>query len=171
MVPANVAEDATPPPVHDDQIQAPTVAEVRAIITAAEELDTTYATMLLLAAVTGARRGELCGLRWSDLDWSTGTLTIERSVYDIAGGGWSAKDTKTHQVRQIAIGVVGLAALRVHRNAVDAQAKETRALDPAGCVHLFRTRHQGIDPIRPQRSLPRSVDGHVRRNHCVRSTG
>lgn len=42
----------------------PTVDDVRAILTAAEPNPRLH-LYLVLAAVTGARRGELCGLRWA----------------------------------------------------------------------------------------------------------
>ncbi len=54
------------------------------------------AAAIVLAAVTGARRGELCALRWSDIDWNRRTLTIARSltvVHQQATEG----PTKTHQ--------------------------------------------------------------------------
>jgi 4-amino-4-deoxy-L-arabinose transferase-like glycosyltransferase len=34
---------------------------------------------LWLAAVTGARRGELCGIRWDDIDLAAGVIRVERS--------------------------------------------------------------------------------------------
>jgi hypothetical protein len=45
----------------------------------------------LTAAITGCRRGELCGLRWGDLDTATNTLTVTRSVCETAGGGWGSE--------------------------------------------------------------------------------
>lgn len=35
---------------------------------------------IYLAAVTGMRRGELCALRWSELDLDAATITVERAV-------------------------------------------------------------------------------------------
>ena len=40
---------------------------------------------LQLAANTGARRAEIVGLRWSDFNFETGTVTIARSVAKAAG--------------------------------------------------------------------------------------
>lgn len=37
-------------------------------------------SLIFVAATSGARRGELCGLRWSDLDLDLATMTISRSV-------------------------------------------------------------------------------------------
>jgi integrase len=66
---------------------------------AAEKIDPTVATMLLVAALTGGRRGELYALRWSDLDPKERTLTIARTVYEKPGQRWGEKPTKTHQSR------------------------------------------------------------------------
>ena len=46
---------------------------------------------------TGLRRGEICGLKWSDLDDTTGKLSIRRSVRRAAGGGVEIGETKTER--------------------------------------------------------------------------
>ncbi len=43
---------------------------------------------------TGARRAELCGLRWSDVDFEAGTLSITRS-YTVVPGVRGERPTKT----------------------------------------------------------------------------
>ena len=52
----------------------------------------------MFAALTGMRRGELCGLRWSDIDEETATVTVRRSVWQVRSE-WGLKDTKSHRVR------------------------------------------------------------------------
>jgi integrase len=37
--------------------------------------------MILVALKTGLRLGELRGLKWEDIDWQNGTLTVKRAVY------------------------------------------------------------------------------------------
>jgi integrase len=39
-------------------------------------------TMVVLAAVTGLRRGELVGLKWEDIDFDNGMIHIRRSLVD-----------------------------------------------------------------------------------------
>ena len=68
MVDHSVARKASPPPIRPQPVKAPTPEEVRAIVAKAEELEPALAALLLLGALTGARRGELCALRWTDLD-------------------------------------------------------------------------------------------------------
>ena len=45
--------------------------------------------------MTGLRRGEICGLKWSDISFLDGTLSVKRSVSSKAGGGVTVGDTKT----------------------------------------------------------------------------
>ena len=49
---------------------------------------------------TGLRRGEICGLMWSDFDAKKGVLKIRRSVSTVPGGGVSIGETKTGQGRR-----------------------------------------------------------------------
>jgi integrase len=107
LVVRNVALRATPPPIWAAKVTAPMPKEVHAIVKAAEATEATeaaepaLAALILAAALTAARRGELCALRRSDADWQGATLVIARSVYEVEGGGWAEKSTETHAVRQM----------------------------------------------------------------------
>jgi integrase len=148
LVDRNVSLRATPPAVHAADVVAPDPAEVRRILEAAEATEPALAAMLLLAALTGARRGELCALRWTDLDDNAGTLTIARSVYESKGGGWAEKGTKTHQARRIGLDDLGLAILRRHRGQVEALAADL-GLELAPDAFMFSRSPAGLEPIRP----------------------
>ena len=54
-----------------------------------------------LEITTGLRRGELCGLMWSDFDEKKGTLSIRRTLHEQEGGGYYVGDTKTGNGRRI----------------------------------------------------------------------
>jgi integrase len=145
----NVARLASPPPVHAAQVQAPTPEEVQAIIVEAEKVEPGLAVFLFMAAITGARRGELCAVRWSDVDFEKRTITFARSVYETeAPNGWAEKSTKTHQVRTIGLDPIGLEALRRHRKAVDKLAAKLR-LDVRRDGFVFSRSPVGAEPIRP----------------------
>jgi integrase len=83
-------------------MMVPTPDRLSALLKTAESDDPVTATAVALAALTGARRGELCALRWSDVDLKTGTLRIARSL-TMAGGRQHTGPTKTHASRQIAL--------------------------------------------------------------------
>ena len=56
-----------------------------------QSADPDMATFIALAAVTGAGRGELCGLRWGAVDWDVHALTIERSVATMGRGRFNCE--------------------------------------------------------------------------------
>jgi integrase len=61
----NVALDASRPPNRPAEIESPPSEDVEKLVKAGYEgMDPTSGVLLYLAAVTGARRGELCGLKW-----------------------------------------------------------------------------------------------------------
>ena len=50
---------------------------------------------------TGLRRGEICGLKWSDFDEKDGTLSICRNATAKKGGGVSIGETKTETGKRV----------------------------------------------------------------------
>jgi integrase len=90
---------------------------------------------VLVAVTTGLRRGELLGLRWSDLDLKAGTLTVNQSIERIKGKV-AFKAPKTNKSRRsITLPAVTVQALQEYRAA---QAEERLKLglgrDPRGLV-------------------------------------
>jgi integrase len=148
LVNRNVSLQANPPALNAPEISAPDPDEVRRVMQAAEAIDPTLGALLVLAALTGARRGELCALRWPDIDWEAGSLRIARSLHEVAGGGWSEKPIKAHQVRQISLDQFGLEVLRRHRAEVARLADEL-GVSPAPEAFLFSRSPTGLEPVRP----------------------
>lgn len=116
-IPVNPATLASPPKVVKTDIRPPSHADVSTFLAALMTTDPSFGMLVWLAAVTGARRGELCGLRWNDLDELTGTMLIERAVAQI-GGQAVVKATKTHQARRIALDETTIRLLKEHRTRV-----------------------------------------------------
>jgi integrase len=54
-----------------------------------------YYRLYLAAITTGMRAGELAGLRWSDVNLATGTVSIQQIVYRLSG---SRKDGRAAQI-------------------------------------------------------------------------
>jgi integrase len=111
----------SPPTIRGREIHPPTPAELRRLLDACAETHPDLGSLIYVAATTGARRGELCGLRWSDIDLEVATLTIARSISD-AGKVVTVKDTKTHQARRIALDPATVAVLRQHRELAEQKA-------------------------------------------------
>jgi integrase len=128
-------------------VQAPSVDVVRDVIEEAERRDPRLAPLLMLAALTGMRRGELCALRWTDVDLTRGVIEVARSVV-VVEGGLAEKSTKTDRSRKVAIDPVGVALLTAHRAHVDNWITEVGGeLDPDAFV--FSPFVEARTPFRP----------------------
>ena len=102
---------------------APQGADLLAIIEEASRTEPELHPVLVLAAVTGMRRGELAGLRRNRLDLDRGVLVVDRSISQI-GGQVEEKPTKTHASRTVRLDVATVVMLREHLAAMDARAGE-----------------------------------------------
>ncbi len=105
---ASAAARASPPPLVNHQLVPPTPAQVRRVITDLLEREPEFAAFVRFGAASGARRGEVCALRFDDFD--AGGVTISRSIGQV-GKATHVKDTKTHQGRRIALDPATLAVV------------------------------------------------------------
>lgn len=92
----NPALRATPPEMYAKRLVVPTPDEARLFIAAAIEESPILGAVVYLAAQTGARRGEIVALRWSDLQGNE--LSITKSVFDV-GAESGVKGTKSGRER------------------------------------------------------------------------
>ena len=119
----NPAAATSPPRPKKHQIALPDPEDVLRLIAAAERVNPELPAFLRLAAATGARRGELCALRWTDVDLERSHLTISRGLVE-AGGAVIEKDTKTHAERRVTLDPGTVASLEQHRARAGEVAKE-----------------------------------------------
>lgn len=94
----NPADRAHAPRVERTEVKPPSTDDVAALLEHADNTDPHTAAYLWLTATLGARRGEVCALRWSNLDHERRTVRIHRAS---AKGpeGIVEQDTKTHAGR------------------------------------------------------------------------
>jgi len=123
----------------------PPTAEQAAVISAEAWRDLDWGMMVWLFMTTGARRGEVCALRWDGFDARTGVLVITTSVAQRGGRTWE-KDTKTHQQRRIALDAQTVALLVAYRR----HCAERAGLDEMpGAAHIFSPLLDGATWIKP----------------------
>ena len=67
----NPALNASPPKVRKHEITPPAIADAHDLLAAAMAHDPEFGALLQVLAATGTRRGEVCELRWSDIDQTT----------------------------------------------------------------------------------------------------
>jgi integrase len=120
-----VSATRTPTP-SKPTLTVPDPGEVQRLIDAAVGTDLEVA--VLLAAVTGARRSEVLGLRWSSVDLDSGSVRIERTLQRIDDRYVFSDTGKTsHATRTVPLPEFAVARLRAHRAE---QAERRLALGP-----------------------------------------
>jgi integrase len=123
-------------------VAPPDVGQVKQLLAAAAKFDPVFGRLLHLAATTGARRGELCALKWKHVDTDSSALLIERAIIETPGGGWFEKDTKTHASRRIALDGETLRVLAEQRAYADELAR-VAGLTLAGESYVFSLEPDG----------------------------
>jgi integrase len=121
---SNPAFVAVPPQAIRRPIQPPGSDDVRRLLAEARDAGPDLAVFLLVAATTGARRGEICGLRWHDIDRAACVLYVNRAVI-IVDGHCVLAPTKSRQSRRVALDPVTLDALTSRRHQADKAAAES----------------------------------------------
>lgn len=146
-LPANPADRATPPRVVPPDIQPPSVDDLRRVLALVDAGDAALRTFLRLAIVTGARRSQLLGLQWCDLDLANRSVLFRRGVVD-GPDGVMIKSTKTHRAYRVALDGESIASLSVRREEADvvAHAAGTALAEDA---FVFSRDVEGRRPWRP----------------------
>ena len=144
LIPTNPTEDVSRPRAERLEIGALEPAESTALLAAARS--TRMFPLIFLALGTGMRRGEILGLRWSDVDMDRCTLTVAQSL-EQTKAGLRFKTPKTKRSRRtIALSPSLVEEMQAHRAR---QAAERLALgmgrDPGALVFA---RIDG-DPMQP----------------------
>jgi integrase len=156
LVVRNVAELASRPKPQRTDMRTWSAVELRRFLEHVES--DRLAAAWMLAASTGMRRGEVLGLRWTDVDLDQARVAVQQTLV-VAGGLVVTSGPKTSRGRRsVALDSRTVAALRAWRAA---QAAERLAWGPSWTDSgLVFTREDGT-VIHPQR-LSKAFDRHVR---------
>jgi integrase len=149
----NPAQQVKPPKPDRREIKILGKDEIGTLLIAAK--GTWLFLPVLVSVTTGLRRGELLGLRWSDL--KDGVLTVNQSIERIKGElAFKAPKTKTSR-RSITLPTVTIQALQEYR-AVQAEERLKLGLgrDPRGLV-FTRADGQPLDPDSLSKAFRRLV--------------
>jgi integrase len=151
LVGRNVCRLTRLPRVANGEMHSLTATQARTFLIAAasDRLGALYT----LAIASGARQGELFGLRWQDLDLEHGTMRITRAL-SRGVSGWAFTDPKTASSRRtVPIGKPATEALRSHkRRQAEERLRNGEVWQDFGLVF---TTEIGT-PLSPQNLLRRS---------------
>jgi integrase len=144
----NPARLATPPSVQRSDVAPPPVEQVAGLLATALERNPRLGLFLRLAVVVGARRGELCALRWHHIDLDRGEVLLERGVVYVSRQPLVDKPTKTRSKRRLALDISTVELLRAHRERSDQVARELGFTLPAS-AYVFSREPDGSRPLAP----------------------
>jgi integrase len=144
----NPAKLATPPAAGRAEVSPPDPEAVARLLTVATDQDPELGLFLRLAVVLGARRSELIGLKWRDVDLGRSEVLIASGVVRVAGRPLIDKDTKTHAKRRVAVGASTIELLRAQR-ARQAEAALASGAHLAPDPYVFSRSADGSSAISP----------------------
>jgi len=155
--PHAVSRSSTRTRVGKSIVHAPSALDVQALLEAAKEISQENYTFFRLAAVTGARRGELCALRHGDVDFTNKHLSITKAIQSVrvSSDGERAMSevqatTKTRGHRVVPLDDETLEALETHRDALCDVRKSLGASVAASEIsklYIFANGPDGWTPI------------------------
>lgn len=112
LIPYNTAKRATPPKLQQKEMKTLEAEEVQAILAALEKEPLKWQVCVNLLIATGARRGEVMGLRWENVDWNTNQLhLVENRVY-IPATGTISNSLKSGESRYVTVSGSVIALLK-----------------------------------------------------------
>lgn len=130
LIARNPALQASAPPIRRVEPTSATPDQLHRLM---EATDDDFATMLIVAATTGMRRGELCGLVWQALELPAdgpGTALVHQVVVHGHDGRPVVRpSTKTGRSRRISLDATTVTALRDHRQRCETVARACDATD------------------------------------------
>ncbi|MGH2652889.1 MAG: Arm DNA-binding domain-containing protein [Actinomycetota bacterium] len=130
MISSNPVAAVRRPRGRRPEVHWPTSAQLGALLQASRGM--VWEVPILLAAVTGARRSEVLGIAWADVDLNAGTVFIRRGVQPVRGADRTSTiaftPLKTKRARrQVQLPPFALERVRRHRRD---QLRRRTALGP-----------------------------------------
>ncbi len=139
----NPANGCRLPPAKAREMQVLAPEEIQRLLIQAKE-DGCF-ELLLLELSTGLRRGEICALQWSDLNFRTGELQVERQVHRVKGELVVSPPKTKAANRSVILPAPVLSVLKKHRETVASRwmfpspINENSPRDPAAVRKRLQT--------------------------------
>ncbi len=162
----NVAVSATKPRMARSTIKPPSMGRVHELLTESDRYHPSFGVLVRVAIATGMRRGELCGLRWCDVELSRRQLHVTQAVVAVPDGT-AIKAPKSGATRRLSIDHQTATILEDHLVAIQRQRWAAGNATLNGDGYVFSHALDGSRPLHPDnvtaafRRLP-SNNGTVR---------
>lgn len=122
LIPFNPASEVAKPRPRKQEMQIYDADQVARFLDAAKA--DRLSAMYVLAVDSGMRQGELFALQWTDIDFTTGSLQVQRSLEEI-NGKLRVKEPKSGRGRRVELSRFTLDALHEHRKRMLAEGHTT----------------------------------------------
>jgi integrase len=114
LVVRNVASAADPPKLRPSEMNTWEPSELRIFLD--EMRGHRLAAAFVVLATTGMRRGEVLGLRWSDINFGASRVAIRQTIVSVAYRVTTSEPKTNRAKRSIALDPVTVAVLQEHRH-------------------------------------------------------
>lgn len=161
------------PKIVQPKIEIFSEQEAQEMLNCLLEEDLQFQVLIQLAIITGARRGELVGLKFSDIDFMNKKITIERSAIKLQGKPIATKAPKDYEVRTISVNDYCIQLIKLLQE--EKEREKNRLGDLwIGDDWLF-TQWNGeiMNPQTPTKQFSKFLKNHNLRHrkfHCLRHT-
>lgn len=142
LIRVNPAVGCKLPPKKSKEMQVLTHDEMRRFLIQAKQDD--FYELALLELATGMRRGEICALKWTDLNFRTGELHIQRQAYHVNHGVIISTPKTKSSDRTIVLPQSVVNVLKEYRARCDSEwifpspKKEGEPIDPTSVYRKMR---------------------------------
>lgn len=136
-----------------------------------EELQ--FQVLIQLAIMTGARCGELVGLKFSDVDFVSNKITIERSAYKISGQPIAVKPPKDYEIRTISVNSYCIELIKLLKADKYKQAQQLGSQWSEGNWLFTQWNGEIMNPQTPTKQFSKFLERNNlkhRKFHCLRHT-
>ena len=141
LIPVNPSVGCKLPPKKSAEMQVLTHEEMQRFLIQAKEDG--FFELALLELSTGMRRGEICALKWSDLNFKTGALHIERQAIHVDGALQISKPKTKSSDRTVILPPAVVNVLKALRERTNSEwlfpsARRPGPMDPQSVYHKMK---------------------------------
>lgn len=149
LIARNPMDRVDPVEVPRREMVTPPVRAVAELMHHLEETDLAMASFVRISALTGARRGQVCALCWSDIDFDSAEVLWARALA-VGAEGVVVKSTKTGKVHPVGLDARTLQVLDRYRAQMLEEHMAMGLGRMAEDAWLFPTPHDLRRPVRPE---------------------
>lgn len=167
------AERLTLPKAQQPKLQIFTPSEASEMIECLKQEDLQFQVFIQLAIITGARRGELVALKFSDINYDTGLLTIERAAVKIPNKPVEVKPPKDYETRSVTIDQSCVELIKALKREKESDAKRLGAQWCGDDWVFTQWNGEMMNPQTPTKQFSKFLEKHNlqhRKLHSLRHT-